>query len=145
MKKLQDLYKNAIHILHFVTSVFKFQNRNVYNGLLTHFSTLHSLLPHKILYLCNRIFRDNEAICLMKIVFSKYMYLVIIKNSSCTVSRIRHLAPNFRRFDSFLAPNFRRFNPFLAPNFRKIRIFAPDYQRVTNYEKISKKTYRQRT
>ena len=27
----------------------------------------------------------------------------------------------------------------------KIRIFAPDYQRVTNYEKISKKTYRQRT
>lgn len=45
----------------------------------------------------------------------------------------------------FLAPNFRRFNPFLAPNFRKIRIFAPDYQRVTNYEKISKKTYRQRT
>lgn len=55
------------------------------------------------------------------------------------------LAPNFRRFDSFLAPNFRRFNPFLAPNFRKIRIFAPDYQRVTNYEKISKKTYRQRT
>ena len=34
---------------------------------------------------------------------------------------------------------------FLAPNFRKIRIFAPDYQRVTNYEKISKKTYRQRT
>ena len=55
------------------------------------------------------------------------------------------LAPNFRRFDSFLAPNFRRFNPFLAPNFRKIRIFAPDYQRVTNYEEISKKTYRQRT
>ena len=55
------------------------------------------------------------------------------------------LAPNFRRFDSFLAPNFRRFNPFLALNFRKIRIFAPDYQRVTNYEKISKKTYRQRT
>ena len=66
-----------------------------------------------------------------------------------TFSRIRQfdsfLAPNFRRFDSFLAPNFRRFNPFLAPNFRKIRIFAPDYQRVTNYEKISKKTYRQRT
>ena len=58
---------------------------------------------------------------------------------------LRFLAPNFRRFDSFLAPNFRRFNPFLAPNFRKIRIFAPDYQRVTNYEKISKKTYRQRT
>ena len=55
------------------------------------------------------------------------------------------LAPNFRRFDSFLAPNFRRFNPYLAPNFRKIRNFAPDYQRVTNYEKISKKTYRQRT
>ena len=44
-----------------------------------------------------------------------------------------------------LVANFRRFNPFLAPNFRKIRIFAPDYQRVTNYEKISKKTYRQRT
>ena len=66
-----------------------------------------------------------------------------------TFSRIRHfmpfLAPNFRRFSPFLAPNFRRFNPFLAPNFRKIRIFAPDYQRVTNYEKISKKTYRQRT
>ena len=73
-----------------------------------------------------------------------------------TFSRIRHFAPNFRRLDSFLAPNFRRFNPllapnfrrfgsFLAPNFRKIRIFAPDYQRVTNYEKISKKTYRQRT
>ena len=66
-----------------------------------------------------------------------------------TFSRIRQylrfLAPNFSRFDSFLAPNFRRFNPFLAPNFRKIRIFAPDYQRVTNYEKISKKTYRQRT
>ena len=50
-----------------------------------------------------------------------------------------------KTFMPFLAPNFRRFNPFLAPNFRKIRIFAPDYQRVTNYEKISKKTYRQRT
>ena len=55
------------------------------------------------------------------------------------------LAPNFRRFSPFLAPNFRRFNLFLAPNFRKISIFASDYQRVTNYEKISKKTYRQRT
>ena len=44
---------------------------------------LHFILCYliKILYLCNRIFRDNEAICLMKIVFSKYMYLVIIKNS----------------------------------------------------------------
>ena len=55
------------------------------------------------------------------------------------------LAPNFRRFDPFLAPNFRRFNPFLAPNFRKISTFASDYQYVTNYEEISKKTYRQRT
>ena len=50
------------------------------------------------------------------------------------------LAPNFRRFNPFLAPNFRRFNPFLAPNFRKTSIFAPDYQCITNYEKISKKT-----
>lgn len=58
---------------------------------------------------------------------------------------IPFLAPNFRRFGSFLAPNFRRFNPFLAPNFRKISIFASDYQRVMNYEEISKKTYRQRT
>lgn len=41
----------------------------------------------------------------------------------------------------FLAPNFRRFNPFLAPNFRKTSIFAPDYQCITNYEEISKKTY----
>ena len=62
-----------------------------------------------------------------------------------TATFIPFLAPNFRRFGSFLAPNFRRFNPFLAPNFRKISIFAPDYQRITNYEKISKKTYRQRT
>ena len=48
-----------------------------------------------------------------------------------------------KTFMPFLTPNFRRFDSFLAPNFRKIRIFAPDYQRVTNYEKISKKTYRQ--
>ena len=39
----------------------------------------------------------------------------------------------------FLAPNFRRFNPFLAPNFRKTRIFAPDYQCITNYEKYLKR------
>ena len=78
---------------------------------------------------------------------SNIFSLTILKVT--TFSRIRQanlfLAPNFRRFDSFLAPNFRRFNPFLAPNFRKISIFAPDYQRITNYEKISKKTYRQRT
>lgn len=85
---------------------------------------------------------------------SNIFSLTILKVT--TFSRIRHplwgtatiihfLAPNFRRFGSFLAPNFRRFNPFLAPNFRKISIFAPDYQRITNYEKISKKTYRQRT
>ena len=78
---------------------------------------------------------------------SNIFSLTILKVT--TFSRIRQiipfLAPNFRRFGSFLAPNFRRFNPFLAPNFRKISIFAPDYQRITNYEKISKKTYRQRT
>ena len=40
---------------------------------------LHFILCYliKILYLCNRIFRDNEAICLMKIVFSKYMYYLL--------------------------------------------------------------------
>ena len=71
--------------------------------------------------------------------------LMMHRQWSVRFSKEAWLAPNFRRFDSFLAPNFRRFNPFLAPNFRKIRIFAPDYQRVTNYEEISKKTYRQRT
>ena len=65
------------------------------------------------------------------------VYMLFLSKKQ-TFSRIRQL-------DSFLAPNFRRFNPFLAPNFRKTSIFAPDYQCITNYEKISKKTYRQRT
>ena len=84
------------------------------------------------------------------------VYLLFLSKKIYPKTFTPFLAPNFRRFDSFLAPNFRRFNPFLAPNFRrfnlflapnfrKISIFAPDYQRVTNYEEISKKTYRQRT
>lgn len=55
------------------------------------------------------------------------------------------LAPNFRRFPQFYAPNFRRFTPFYAPIFRKSSIFTIDYQYVTNYEEISKTTYRPRT
>ena len=89
--------------------------------MLRHNSEIHQIMVGKILHI-------------MSVVHRAVMHLYL-----------RFLAPNFSRFDSFLAPNFRRFNPFLAPNFRKIRIFAPDYQRVTNYEKISKKTYRQRT
>jgi len=37
----------------------------------------------KKLYLCSRIFSDDKAICLIRNrIFSKYMYLVILKNSS---------------------------------------------------------------
>ena len=80
-----------------------------------------------------------------QIMVGKILHIMSVVHRAVMHLYLRFLAPNFSRFDSFLAPNFRRFNPFLAPNFRKIRIFAPDYQRVTNYEKISKKTYRQRT
>lgn len=67
-----------------------------------------------------------------------FIFTLFSKNLFLVVNLHAILSPYFRRFDSFLAPNFRRFNPFLAPNFRKIRIFAPDYQRVTNYEKYLK-------
>ena len=49
------------------------------------------------------------------------------------------------QFSLTLAPNFRRFTPFYSPNFRKSSIFTIDYQYVTNYEEISKTTYRPRT